>query len=269
LKREQGLRRVSGAEQKSTMALVDHRRQSLVHLIKEQGKSVKSIKNLDPKIEYCLQDLLPMWEESSIVASTPASAPASTPSMILGTSYQRVPDESKRELTVDGTFRDSITSTFESTRFDPSSWLDIDAQRKELEFFEQEKRASEQDRVFAAQLSEKEVQYDEDEDEIIPGELQGEMIDVSPGVSLPLRSSIEIWQAIMHGNVVVTTCYSCSSNLTSIADAELVICADCWVFIPVNQLPSGNCLEGDRKSGGVCVGVEPEEIVQWMNCHGF
>jgi hypothetical protein len=102
--------------------------------------------------------------------------------------------------------------------------------RKELDFFEQERRTSEQDRFFAAQLSEKEMQYDEDEDEIIPGEIQDEMIDVSPGVRLPLRSSIATWQAIMHGNVVVTACYSCSSNLTSIADAELVICADCWVF---------------------------------------
>jgi hypothetical protein len=89
---------------------------------------------------------------------------------------------------------------------------------------------------------------------------QDEMIDVAPGVTLPLRRSAETWKAIMDGRVIVTPCFCCTQDLTCIEDAELLACSDCWVFSPIEQ---PNQQHG-RRSSGVCIGVRAEDIMEWI-----
>ena len=47
------------------------------------------------------------------------------------------------------------------------------------------------------------------------------MMEVSPGVVLPLRGSGETWEAIKEGRITVTTCAICSTDLHVIEDAKV------------------------------------------------
>jgi hypothetical protein len=89
---------------------------------------------------------------------------------------------------------------------------------------------------------------------------QDDMIDVAPGVSLPLRQSKETWKAIIEGRVIVSQCCYCTQEWTCIEDAELLACSDCWVFSPIEQ-PNQ---QHDRQSSGVCIGVRAEDIMEWI-----
>jgi hypothetical protein len=232
------------------MALVAKvQRDSLGHFIKEHRKPLESLKNLDPKVEYSLQDLIPHWGDSS--TSTAAT---------LGSSFQSLQNGSYQFTEGAGGFHDSILKSRASGGFDPSLF-DIDAQLKEWEFFEQQKRASEEDSACAAQLLRDERVKDEED------ELNDNTIEVLPGLRMPLRDSFETWQAILNGHVTVARCYSCSNDLTCINDAELVFCADCSVCSPVDHIMAAVPAEEDHESrlSGVCIGVKQKDIIQWMN----
>lgn len=85
----------------------------------------------------------------------------------------------------------------------------------------------------------------------------GEMVDVAPGIRLPLRSAEENWQAIQRGNVLVTQCFCCSQHLTLMDDARYLLCADCWAFSPIEH-------EKGKTTRGVCIGAKEEDIIEWL-----
>jgi hypothetical protein len=91
------------------------------------------------------------------------------------------------------------------------------------------------------------------------------MINVGPGVSMPLRGSDETWKAIEDGRVTITSCIFCQIELNCLEDAQLVICPDCTMLSPVDQT------EGQENSSfaryGVGVGIKPAEIVEWVKRH--
>jgi hypothetical protein len=110
----------------------------------------------------------------------------------------------------------------------------------------------------------------EEEDEEWWGELSysTEIIEVVPGVKMPLISLKETWKAIIEGRITVTKCCSCTSDLTCVDEARLVICADCWVFSPVDQASIATTIhqqQHQHQRGCVGVGVKTEGILDWLS----
>ena len=93
------------------------------------------------------------------------------------------------------------------------------------------------------------------------------MIDVAPGVKMPLRGSVETWSAVEEGNVTVTLCVCCNMDLNCIFDAQLVICPDCLCVSPVDQTEqqdSNSTASSRIHRHGVGVGIKAEEILRWV-----
>jgi hypothetical protein len=92
------------------------------------------------------------------------------------------------------------------------------------------------------------------------------MIEVTPGVKLPLRGSAETWRAIEEGSVTVTMCCGCKIDLNCVLDAQLVICPDCFILSPVDQTEQGAAESSTSMMHrrGVGVGIKAEEIRQWV-----
>jgi hypothetical protein len=92
------------------------------------------------------------------------------------------------------------------------------------------------------------------------------LIEVSPGVSLPLRGSKETWAALLEGRLTVTKCSCCQEELSCIDDAHLVVCCDCWVISPVDQSIGGMSLDYSEAecSYSVGLGVKASEIGEWI-----
>ena len=102
------------------------------------------------------------------------------------------------------------------------------------------------------------------------------MMEVSPGVILPLRGSSETWEAIKEGRITVTSCAICSTDLHVIEDAKYVVCPDCWIVQTVcNDMVGGILLECDEIEShyqdkeectyGVGLGVKATDVVDWLN----
>lgn len=258
LRREGGKRRLS-ARQRTPMVIVVEQCDSLVQLVKSKGKSIK---NMDHNVEYSLEDLIPHWGNEST---------SSTAALTLGYSYQSLfPHGGSEELGTTGSVPSS--SFYSRASHIDTSLFDVDEQMKELGFFEeqQKQRATEAREIVG--LDPQEHDRDESEQDYSNSEEldnEGEdMIEVSPGVDMPLRRSFETWQAIMDGRVIVTKCYSCTSELGCIDDVELVICADCCVFNLIDQNIASVSLKRDQTSRvvrGVGIGVKLEDIVEWMS----
>jgi hypothetical protein len=96
----------------------------------------------------------------------------------------------------------------------------------------------------------------------------GATIEVAPGIHMPLKTPLETWLAVEEGRVTVTTCNRCKVELTCTDDACVVMCADCWVFSPVDQALSSPSWAAtdvvDLKNGCVSVGIQTEEIFEWL-----
>jgi hypothetical protein len=148
--------------------------------------------------------------------------------------------------------------------------FDVEEQRKQMEYYEEISRQSEElsceDPAWLADNDEPLVQQDaageEKESEVEESMM---MIEVAPGLKLPLRSS-GTWDAIMEGRITVTKCTCCGYELACIDDANLVVCGDCWVFSPVDQDMTSLSMEAeDPKSRlSVGMGVRTEEIFEWL-----
>lgn len=91
--------------------------------------------------------------------------------------------------------------------------------------------------------------------------LEGIMIEVAPGVKLPLRGSDETWKAIEDGRVTITTCIACQIELHCLEDAQLVACPNCTMLSPVDQTNQ----EDSTARFGVGVGVKLEDVIRWID----
>ena len=170
---------------------------------------------------------------------------------------------------------DSSHSSFSTFSYDPA--LDVEDQKlpskhQKATRYDEEKQ-KQLDRVYKKESTNEVI--DDLEDVKLPMEGSGEsMMEVAPGISVPLRGSHETWEAIKDGRVTVTTCCACQLELHCIEDAEMVICPDCWIVSPVDQMVGGIPLEeedsdynaGQKKSSshGVGLGVKPTDVVEWL-----
>jgi hypothetical protein len=55
------------------------------------------------------------------------------------------------------------------------------------------------------------------------------MMEIADGICLPLRSSIETWEAIKEGRITVTSCIICTTDLHVIEDAKYVVCPGTFI----------------------------------------
>ena len=102
---------------------------------------------------------------------------------------------------------------------------------------------------------------------IIGSEENAQMIEISPEDVVPLRGSLQTWRAVKDGCITVTACHGCSVELHVVEDALYVVCPDCWVVSPVDQMMGGVPIEveEDGNHHGVGLGVKAEEIIQWLD----
>ncbi|CAB9500973.1 expressed unknown protein [Seminavis robusta] len=61
------------------------------------------------------------------------------------------------------------------------------------------------------------------------------MVEISPGVHEPLRGTEETMRAVRLDFYVPLTCFGCSLDVFSIADAKFVICPECRVVSPIEE----------------------------------
>jgi hypothetical protein len=151
--------------------------------------------------------------------------------------------------------------------------FDVEEQRKQMEYYEEISRQSEvlgcQDPAWFEDNDEAPVQEEEAAGEEKESEVEESMmmmIEVAPGLKLPLRSS-GTWDAIMEGRITVTKCTCCGYELACIDDANLVVCGDCWVFSPVDQdMTTSLSVEAEDPQSRLSVGmgVRTEEIFEWL-----
>lgn len=94
------------------------------------------------------------------------------------------------------------------------------------------------------------------------------LLELSPGNEKPIRSAMDTWKAIRDGNTTIVSCKCCGTELHSIADAELVVCPDCWAVSPIEQSVGGIVLECDdstaSQGNGVGLGVKAHDVLQWL-----
>jgi uncharacterized protein (DUF2249 family) len=145
----------------------------------------------------------------------------------------------------------------------------VDEQRREFEYFQNLNNLKEGELLAATHedhdSNEDEVKAEEETAEASESSEQeeGAMIEVAPGMKVPLRTSAETWNALLEGRITVTRCSNCSNELTCLEDADLVICVDCWVCSPVDQSIPNLQLEGNTRCSA-CIGMKTEDVFEWL-----
>lgn len=87
-------------------------------------------------------------------------------------------------------------------------------------------------------------------------ERKSPMIEIAPGLRLPLRGAEETTDAIRKHYISPNTCFACSKTIYCIKDAEYFICPSCYVVSPAEQ--------GDRhaKLDGVAIGLTLSDLAR-------
>lgn len=85
------------------------------------------------------------------------------------------------------------------------------------------------------------------------------MIQVAPGVKVPLRGSEETWEAINEDFYVPCICIGCQTTLCVIQDAAYLLCPSCRTISPME----GHFV--DHTLAGVGMGFRLEELMRWQN----
>jgi hypothetical protein len=89
------------------------------------------------------------------------------------------------------------------------------------------------------------------------------LIEVAPGLMMRLMGTDETMQAIQLGHITVTSCVVCGMDVHCHSASEYVLCPDCRVVSPVNQLD--NAIDMTPQQGGlVGLGVKTEMMITMM-----
>jgi hypothetical protein len=83
-------------------------------------------------------------------------------------------------------------------------------------------------------------------------------IQVSPGEFMRLRGADETWRAIMDDFYMPCTCVCCNLTLFCIQDANFVLCPECRVVSPMDDMVY------DEYDGGVGLGFTIEDLGKWQ-----
>eukprot|EP00980_Cylindrotheca_fusiformis_P013614 scaffold3505_cov98-Cylindrotheca_fusiformis.AAC.2 len=148
---------------------------------------------------------------------------------------------------------ESIGPSLASARTPNTNEVDLDEQKRMVEYYEYKKIEEERNQLGKS---------DDDSEE------EASFVDVAPGISLPLRSIKETYRSIVSGKTVSAKCYGCQENLYAVEGVTMIICGDCWLCMPPaigsDQKPVPESLD-PRLEGSVGLGVTDDDIVQWFS----
>ena len=100
-----------------------------------------------------------------------------------------------------------------------------------------------------------------------------DIIEVAPGISLPLKGSNETLEAIYDGRVTIARCCCCRLHLHCIDVADLVICPDCYVLSPIDisdSIAQNSYVDGDGGNSTCAVVVDEDQLrCQKYTCVGL
>jgi hypothetical protein len=106
----------------------------------------------------------------------------------------------------------------------------------------------------------------EEEEESTPFPI--EMIEVKPGIAVPLKGCEETWKAFCRGKVTETECSSCQTFLYCVATATVVLCPCCHFLSHVggnDDEGQQHSDEGEGEGGDVGIGLTVEDVSQRMS----
>jgi len=81
-----------------------------------------------------------------------------------------------------------------------------------------------------------------------------------------LMGTDETMKAIQAGHITVTSCVVCGMDVHCHSDSEYVLCPDCRVVSPVNQLDNANM--APQQGGLVGLGIKTEMLLTMMEAAG-
>lgn len=122
-------------------------------------------------------------------------------------------------------------------------------------------------RALAASAIEHQHQHEQQQQQM------EEKIEINPGEFLHFYGGNKTFEALLNGNFSVTACLGCNKELMVVPFADLVVCADCWLFSPVPKYgPDGE--EWSEEDGtipptSVGMGVTSEEVKHWFDQGNF
>ena len=93
------------------------------------------------------------------------------------------------------------------------------------------------------------------------------LVEVSPGVSLPLHGTNETLKALREGKLARSHCFVCDTDIYCVRSANFVLCPCCRVVWPMgtcsSDQPTGNSGSEYSSIGGVGLGITSEELREW------
>lgn len=93
------------------------------------------------------------------------------------------------------------------------------------------------------------------------------LLEVAPGLFMNLMGTDETMKAIQNGEITITSCVVCGMDVHCHNASEYVLCPDCRVVSPVNQLDNGG--DNTPQQGGlVGLGVKTEMLITMMEAAG-
>jgi hypothetical protein len=99
---------------------------------------------------------------------------------------------------------------------------------------------------------------------IADANLNRTMVEVMPGEYVPLRGSVETWDAVMSGQVKKTACACCCLDLVCVQDADLVMCPGCRIISPADD---GGDMQ--QSGGGLGLGMSVQDARYELSQRGL
>lgn len=84
------------------------------------------------------------------------------------------------------------------------------------------------------------------------------MVEISPGVHVPLRSADDTKECILRNDIMEAACFACPKALYCVQDASYVLCPDCRVVSPISHTD-------EDKTGDVGMGFTSETLNEVYN----
>lgn len=155
-----------------------------------------------------------------------------------------------------------------SSRTPDSNDVDLDEQKRMMAYYENKKVEEERQRQREREANNEPLESSSAIDNNRIGEKEEEtLVEVAPGMSLPLRSIQETYKSIVTGKTVSATCYGCQMKLYAVETVTMIICGDCWLCMPPERDADQEAAfeaQGPDVERSVGLGVTDDDIVKWF-----
>ncbi|CAJ1937846.1 unnamed protein product [Cylindrotheca closterium] len=92
-----------------------------------------------------------------------------------------------------------------------------------------------------------------------------DMIEVAPGLTLPLLSKDATLRALAKDDTITTTCFACQQTLTAPGHVEFIVCCDDWICMAVDDDGYGDANK-PRTGNKRCIGfgLKDGDVAKWV-----